>query len=732
MAVDAEIVVGVRGDVAGGKTVKRSLDDISKSGAKAVKGSKELENQFKKTDSAAALLRRTMVALGVSFGLRELQQLVDTYTNIQNRLKLVTDSTSELVGVTRELFEVANETRISFESTAELYARTALATKELGLSQRDTIEFTRSLNQAVVLSGASAIEANAGLIQLSQGLASGTLRGDELRSVLEQLPAVADVIAKGLGVTRGELRKMGEQGKITADIVIDAFAKAKVELDEKFGQTVPTIGQSFVVLRNNVIEFTGELDKATGASSRLAEIILTMADNINTLAKVVGIAAGTWLTYRAALLLATGAAVLQSIAGSALAFVQLAATVRSVATATLLLNTAFLTGPGALVAVMAAVAVSAFVFRDELRASILAVMVEIIIAVDKASETMSKFLRFSSTGLEALRQTTFAKLGLIDEDELQKQLLTLGKVRDGAQGVTDLSPETLRARRDEVIAGFTKGEDRGTVSTVGGVRTTPTGVSDDVKGAQKELAKLIKNTSTEQETLIKRIKDLENLRGFANTEAEIQAIDRALEVANEQLLTASDILPGMEDHFKSLKDSVDGFSDSAGDAFGEIITGSKSAGEAISDLLRSFASDLASQGFSALTSSLLGSVLGGLGGGGDSAGASAGSSFIGSAIGSVGSLFGFDSGGSMVLGGDAGIDQNVLSLNGSPIAKTGRGETLSISPTQKSGKNVVVNQTINISTGVQETVRAEIIQALPAIESSVKAAVQEDNLRGIS
>ena len=196
-----------------------------------------------RTSASVNLLRKALLLLGGLAVVRSLVNFVDTFTNIQNRLKLVTGGMQELTAVTQELFQVSKRTRADFEATAQVYARTALATKDLGISQEETLQFTEALNQAVILSGASAQEANAGLRQLSQGLASNRLSGDELRSVLEQLPLVADVIAESMQVTRGELRKMGEQGLITADIVLKAFREARVELAEKFAETIPTIGQ---------------------------------------------------------------------------------------------------------------------------------------------------------------------------------------------------------------------------------------------------------------------------------------------------------------------------------------------------------------------------------------------------------------------------------------------------------------------------------------------------------
>ncbi len=165
------------------------------------------------------------------------------------------------------------------------------------------------------------------------------------------------------------------------------------------------------------------------------------------------------------------------------------------------------------------------------------------------------------------------------------------------------------------------------------------------------------------------------------------------------------------------------------DAFGRFfedgITGAESFGDALGNLAGELA-DLVLQ--LTVIEPLKNSITNGLTGSNSSGG--------GISLGNVGSsiagIFGFDSGGSMLLGGNGGIDNNVLSLNGSPIAKTSRGETLSISPkSDSSGGSVVIHQTLNVSTGVQETVRAEMVDMLPEIQESARAAVQEAQLRGI-
>lgn len=264
---------------------------------------------------------RVGTALGKAFAglvatgtLVQIGQLADTYTRLQNRLRTVTSGQEQLTEVTGKLFEISNRTRSSFESTTELYARMANSAKELGVSQAELLNFTESLNQAITLSGASGAEAEAGLMQLSQGLASGALRGDELRSVLEQLPGVADVIAKSLGVTRGELRQLGADGAITADVVLKAFREARGELADKFAKTVPTVGQAFTVLRNNILQAIGAFDQSVGASAALSKAILFVADNMDVLAAAVAVAGGALVSYFAAAALAGVISSLLSVA----------------------------------------------------------------------------------------------------------------------------------------------------------------------------------------------------------------------------------------------------------------------------------------------------------------------------------------------------------------------------------------------------------------------------------
>lgn len=270
-------------------TTERIDIQITETGARRVKGAlAEIGQAARDSTKPIFDMQRALKTLAAGAILRELLQTADAYTNLQNQLRLVTSSTAELSVVTEELLRVSNETRSSFEDTAKTFASVSKQAGSLGLSQNEVLGFTKSLNQAIILSGSDAQMASAGIRQLGQALGSGALRGDELNSVLENTSEVAAVIAKGMGVTIGQLRTLGKEGKITAQDIIRAFAEASDDLNSRFGKTVPTVGQAMQVLQNQFMFFLGELDKSAGITSKIAQGIIWVSNNMETMARVAG------------------------------------------------------------------------------------------------------------------------------------------------------------------------------------------------------------------------------------------------------------------------------------------------------------------------------------------------------------------------------------------------------------------------------------------------------------
>ena len=227
---------------------------------------------------AASAMKSLAVTLGAAFGVREVMQAAEAYTTISNRLSLVTKSSDELYAAQSDLFEIAQRTRSPLEATAEVYQRLAQNAGALGLSLSEVGNTTETINKLMVISGTSAQSAEAALTQLGQAFASGTLRGEELNSVMEQAPALAMAIAEGMGVTVGELRKLGEQGKITSAAVIEALNQQGAAVDEQFARMAPTIAGATTTIKNSFIEIVGKMDATVGASSAVASALMGLSD----------------------------------------------------------------------------------------------------------------------------------------------------------------------------------------------------------------------------------------------------------------------------------------------------------------------------------------------------------------------------------------------------------------------------------------------------------------------
>ncbi|CAH1092961.1 tape measure protein [Acinetobacter baumannii] len=205
---------------------------------------------------------------------------MDEYTGLQNRLKLVTTNQVELNKATEDTFRIAQKTYSTWNSILQVYQRFSDNAKTLNLNMDETARLTETVSKAVAISGASAEAADAALVQFGQALASGTLRGEELNSVMEQTPALAKAIAQGMGITVGQLRSVAAEGKITSKEIVKALKNVQDDVDALFAKTDITIGQSLTLLNNEITKFVGESGKGSGAAHVLADSIQLLASNL--------------------------------------------------------------------------------------------------------------------------------------------------------------------------------------------------------------------------------------------------------------------------------------------------------------------------------------------------------------------------------------------------------------------------------------------------------------------
>jgi tape measure domain-containing protein len=260
---------------------KMQIDIIGKD--KTQKAFNSLQNNVSKTQKSFFTLKNAIIAVASSVVIRQLLDLTNEYQNLQNRLKLVTNSTKELTAVQEELFQISRRTRGGFSETVELYQKLALQAQNLGLRNTELLEITENVNKVIGIAGVNSIQASAGILQLSQAFASGRLQGDEFRSISENIPPLLDIFAKELGVTRGELKKLGSEGKITSDVIATALLKETDNINKKFEQLSPTIGQATTRIGNSFLNLVGKFNEVTGTADTLSSAIIGVSDALDNL-----------------------------------------------------------------------------------------------------------------------------------------------------------------------------------------------------------------------------------------------------------------------------------------------------------------------------------------------------------------------------------------------------------------------------------------------------------------
>ena len=214
--------------------------------------------------------------------MQEIVAVADAWNLMSARLKLATAGQREYATAQQELFAIAQRIGVPIQETATLYGKLQQAVRMLGGEQQDALSITESISQALRLSGASATEAQSSLLQFGQALAAGVLRGEEFNSVVENSPRLAKALADGLNVPIGRLRKMAEEGRLTADVVVNALMSQKDKLAAEYAQLPATVSQAFQRLSNAFAQWISKVDESTGFTKKLAEALTWLSENLDT------------------------------------------------------------------------------------------------------------------------------------------------------------------------------------------------------------------------------------------------------------------------------------------------------------------------------------------------------------------------------------------------------------------------------------------------------------------
>ncbi|EHT2444301.1 tape measure protein [Proteus mirabilis] len=312
MAQVGEIVYQVQMDVQQLLTSQRQLEQRLN----------RMDSSFNRTSQSANNTERSMqslskvaAALTGYLSASMVASYSEAWTELNNKLSNSVRASESLVDVTQRVFDISQATRSSLDATATLYARLERGTREYNTSAADLAKLTSIINQGFIVSGATAQEAENAIIQLSQGIASGVLRGEEFNSVAEQGSRLMVALADSMGVGIGQLRKMAAEGKLTTDVVVKGLLSQGDAIGKEFAKTTRTMSQAFQEAGNNLTKFLGENTTIKSTISAFSDAVITVSKNLDELSSVLTvIATVVGSRYVGALAMATKSKVMMAAA----------------------------------------------------------------------------------------------------------------------------------------------------------------------------------------------------------------------------------------------------------------------------------------------------------------------------------------------------------------------------------------------------------------------------------
>jgi len=251
-------------------------------------------NSLRETDTAAQTAQKGIGALktgytaligvmggiGIGLGLRELAEAADSYTNLSVRIQIATKEGGNFQQAMAGVHQVALATNSSLQATGDLFTRLNTVGKEIGMTQQQALDLTKTVTQAIQIGGGSAQASEAAVQQFIQAMQGGVLRGEEFNSIMENGYGLAEALAKGLNSTTDELRKMAENGELTSERVIKAVQSQATQIQETYNQFPTTISNALQRIATSWQIVIGEMDQANGSSATVADALVVVADNL--------------------------------------------------------------------------------------------------------------------------------------------------------------------------------------------------------------------------------------------------------------------------------------------------------------------------------------------------------------------------------------------------------------------------------------------------------------------
>lgn len=313
--------VGIRISAEGAEQVKRQLEALGPAGERAFAqiqaASRNSQPEFQKLGTSVDVVQRAFIGMGGSLGsvgsvftgvsavagglttaivalgaaaatsAVAIAKAGDEANATLARLASATGGAAQATQVYEQLFKLSQQTGIAVAESAGAFSRFAVAAKEIGGTNAQVLQLVGGIQKAGIVAGASATETGAAVQQLGQALASGKLQGDELRSLLENMPQLAQKLAQELGVGIGQLRQMGSEGKLTADVVFPALLRATEKIGAEFDKMPVTMSRAKDILIAATEDFGARLDRITGLSQTFARFMQQGAAVLSAAGRVI-------------------------------------------------------------------------------------------------------------------------------------------------------------------------------------------------------------------------------------------------------------------------------------------------------------------------------------------------------------------------------------------------------------------------------------------------------------
>jgi tape measure domain-containing protein len=259
--------------------------DVSLDTAGLIRGSRVVDRETAKAARAFNAITAAVKLYAAALAVVKSAQLADDMRLLSGRIEVATRNLQEASAAMQALQRISTNTGTSLEANAKVFTRLNQSVLEMGGNQNDTLRITELLGKAIRVSGASTVEAASTMTQFAQAMGSGKLAGDELKSMMENAPYLMRQLAAGLGVPIGALKQLGEEGKLTADVVANALQKAAAQIERDFQKMPQTLGTAFTVATDAAMRANEAFDTLTGTSAALTGATKGVGEVLDNLAR---------------------------------------------------------------------------------------------------------------------------------------------------------------------------------------------------------------------------------------------------------------------------------------------------------------------------------------------------------------------------------------------------------------------------------------------------------------